>query len=91
MATFQESGLLMFGVGAAITLVPMLVAALSDIVFKISLLDLLGTITGGMTSTRDSLPPTRWWIVIFQRSYATVYPIAMVFLILFIQVIASVY
>ena len=40
----------MFGVGAAITLVPMLVAAIvGHFVFKISLLDLLGTITGGMT------------------------------------------
>ena len=40
----------MFGVGAAITLIPMLVAAIvGRLVFKISLLDLLGTITGGMT------------------------------------------
>lgn len=52
VATFQESGLLLFGVGAAITLVPMLIAAfVGRLVFKISLLDLLGTITGGMTST----------------------------------------
>ena len=52
MATFQESGLLLFGVGATITVVPMLVAVVvGRLVFKISLLDLLGTITGGMTST----------------------------------------
>ncbi|MDA6987017.1 hypothetical protein OSM86_23975, partial [Escherichia coli] len=52
MATFEESGMLLFGVGAAITLVPMLVAVLvGRLVFNISLLDLLGTITGGMTST----------------------------------------
>lgn len=44
VATFQESGLLLFGVGAAITLVPMLIAAfVGRLVFKISLLDLLGT------------------------------------------------
>ena len=80
VATFQESGLLMFGVGAAITVVPMLVAVL----------DLLGTITGGMTSTpglaaADSMVDSN----IPSVAYATVYPIAMVFLILFIQVIAS--
>ena len=86
VATFQESG-----VGAAITLVPMLVAAIvGHFVFKISLLDLLGTITGGMTSTpglaaADSMVDSN----IPSVAYATVYPIAMVFLILFIQVIAS--
>ena len=91
VATFQESGLLMFGVGAAITVVPMLVAVLvGRLVFKISLLDLLGTITGGMTSTpglaaADSMVDSN----IPSVAYATVYPIAMVFLILFIQVIAS--
>lgn len=92
VATFQESGMLMFGVGAAITIVPMLVAVLvGRWIFKISLLDLLGTITGGMTSTpglaaADSMVDSN----IPSVAYATVYPIAMVFLILFIQVIASV-
>jgi putative transport protein len=91
VATFQESGWLLFGVGAAITLVPMLVAALVGLlVFKISILDLLGTITGGMTSTpglaaADSMTDSN----IPSVAYATVYPIAMVFLILFIQIIAS--
>ena len=91
VATFQESGLLMFGVGAAITVVPMLVAVIvGRLVFKINILDLLGTITGGMTSTpglaaADSLVDSN----IPSVAYATVYPIAMVFLILFIQVISS--
>jgi putative transport protein len=91
VATFQESGLLMFGVGAAITVVPMLVAAIvGRLVFKISLVDLLGTITGGMTSTPglaavDSMVDSN----IPSVAYATVYPIAMVFLILFIQIISS--
>lgn len=90
VSTFQESGFLLFGVGAAITLVPMLLAALvGRLVFKISMLDLLGTITGGMTSTpglaaADSMTDSN----IPGVAYATVYPIAMVFLILFIQVIA---
>ena len=90
VATFQESGLLLFGVGRHYC-VPMLVAVVvGRLVFKISLLDLLGTITGGMTSTpglaaADSMVDSN----IPSVAYATVYPIAMVFLILFIQVIAS--
>ena len=81
VATFQESGLLLFGVGATITVVPMLVAVVvGRLVFKISLLDLLGTITGGMTSTpglaaADSMVDSN----IPSVAHATVYPIAMVF------------
>jgi putative transport protein len=91
VATFQESGMLMFGVGAAITVVPMLVAVLvGRLLFKISLVDLLGTITGGMTSTPglaavDSMVDSN----IPSVAYATVYPIAMVVLILCIQIISS--
>lgn len=90
VSTFQESGFMLFGVGAAITLIPMLIAAfVGKLIFKISTLDLLGTITGGMTSTpglaaADSMTDSN----IPGVAYATVYPIAMVFLILFIQVIA---
>jgi putative transport protein len=92
VATFQSSGATLFAVGAIITLVPMLIAALvGRLVFKISMLDLLGTITGGMTSTpglaaADSMVDSN----IPGVAYATVYPIAMVFLIIFIQVIAAV-
>lgn len=91
VATFQQSGWLMFGVGAAITMVPMLVAVLVGLlVFKINILDLLGTITGGMTSTpglaaADTMTDSN----IPSVAYATVYPIAMVFLILVIQIIAA--
>ena len=90
VATFQESGFLLFGLGAVITVVPMLLAALvGRFVFRISMLDLLGTITGGMTSTpglaaADSMTDSN----IPGVAYATVYPIAMVFLILLIQFIA---
>ena len=90
LETFQNSGLLLFGIGAVITLVPMIVAMFVGLfVFKISLLDLLGTITGGMTSTpglaaADSMVDSN----IPGVAYATVYPIAMVFLILFIQLIS---
>lgn len=90
VSTFLESGWTLFLVGAAITLVPMLVAVIFGyFIFKINLLDLLGTITGGMTSTpglaaADSMTDSN----IPSVAYATVYPIAMVFLIMFIQVIA---
>ena len=90
VSTFQSTGWLMFGVGAAITLVPMLVSVVvGRWVFKISLLDLLGAITGGMTSTpglaaADSMVDSN----IPGVAYATAYPIAMVFLIVSIQLIA---
>ena len=91
VSTFQESGWTLFGVGMAITMVPMLIAlGFGYWVFKINILDLIGTIAVGMTSTpglaaadsmTDSSAPS--------IAYATVYPIAMVFLILFIQLIAN--
>ena len=58
-------------------------------VFKINILDLLGTITGGMTSTPGLAAASMTDSNIPSVAYATVYPIAMVFLILIIQVIAS--
>ena len=71
----------------------MLAAALVGLlVFKIDMLDLMGTITGGMTSTpglaaADSMTDSN----IPGVAYATVYPIAMVLLIVFVQVIVSVF
>lgn len=91
VSTFQESGFLLFAVGFAITLVPMLVAGIVGYyVFKISIFDLLGTITGGMTST-PGLAAADTASRKFSPSvaYATVYPIAMVLLIVFIQIIAT--
>lgn len=91
VSTFQESGWTLFGVGVAITIIPMIVAVIFGYwVFKINILDLLGTIAGGMTSTpglaaADSMTDSSAPSV----AYATVYPIAMVFLIVFIQAIAT--
>ncbi|WP_297906719.1 aspartate:alanine exchanger family transporter [uncultured Parabacteroides sp.] len=91
VSTFQSSGLTLFGVGIAITMAPMIIAVLAGYYFfKINILDLIGTIAGGMTSTpglaaADSMTDSPAPSV----AYATVYPIAMVFLILFIQVIAN--
>lgn len=89
VSTFQESGLTLFGVGIAITMIPMIVAVLVGYyIFKINILDLVGSIAGSMTSTpglaaADSMSDSSAPSV----AYATVYPIAMVFLILFIQFI----
>ena len=91
VSIFQSSGLTLFGVGIAITMIPMIVAVLAGYYFfKINILDLVGTIAGGMTSTpglaaADSMTDSPAPSV----AYATVYPIAMVFLILFIQMIAN--
>lgn len=91
VSTFRESGLTLFGVGIAITMIPMIVAVLVGYsLFKINILDLIGSIAGGMTSTpglaaADSMTDSPAPSV----AYATVYPIAMVFLILFIQFIAN--
>lgn len=88
--TFVNSGLTLFGVGFAITLLPMIVALLVGYYgFRINILDLMGTITGGMTSTpglaaADSMTDSN----IPSVAYATVYPIAMVFLIICIQLLS---
>ena len=89
-ATFQTYGLPYFVTGAAITLLPMLFAGLlGHYLLKIPILELMGTIVGGMTSTpglatidttTDSTYPS--------VAYATVYPVAMVLLILLIQLLA---
>lgn len=91
VATFQESGWMLFGVGFAITLVPMIMAVLIGyFICKISIFDLMGTITGGMTSTPGlAAADSMTGLDIPSVAYATVYPIAMVFLIIFIQLIAA--
>jgi putative transport protein len=89
VSTFQTYGLLYLGLGAIITLLPMIIAGLFGYyVLKVNALELLGTIVGGITSTpglaaidsmTDSNAPS--------LAYATVYPIAMVLLIVLIQII----
>ena len=70
----------------------MIVATLvAHYVFKMNILYLLGALTGGMTSTPglaacDSMTKTNLPTV----AYATVYPIALVMLIVVIQIIAAI-
>lgn len=90
VSTFQEHGATLFIIGGAITIVPMIIATLlAHFVFKMNILYLLGALTGGMTSTPglaacDSMTKTNLPTV----AYATVYPIALVMLIVVIQIIA---
>lgn len=91
--TFINSGWSLFIAGLMITLVPMIIVAIvGKHLLKINILDLMGAITGGMTSTpglsaADSMTHTTAPSV----AYATVYPVAMVFLILAVQFIAIIF
>ncbi len=91
--TLKDNGLNYLVAGALITLIPMFVTViLGKYWFKINFLSLLGLITGGMTSTpglsavssvTESDAPT--------IAYATVYPIAMVSLIIFVKILVKVF
>lgn len=88
--TYNEYGIMLFVVGGLITLLPMIISALfSYFVLKLNLLELLGALTGGMTSTPGlaavtSMTPND----APQISYATIYPVAMVLLIIFVQIMS---
>lgn len=89
--TFNSYGYQLFLYGAVITLLPMIVAALAGKwLFKMNILSMLGAISGSMTSTpglaaADSMTDTNAHSI----AYATVYPVAMVLLIVVVQLITS--
>ena len=80
---------LVFSLIVAITLVPMILAVLAAHFMKsINILTLLGTITGSMTSTpglaaTDSMTDSNAPAI----AYATVYPVAMVILVICVQLL----
>jgi len=86
---FTSYGLTLFLTGVAVTLLPMIVAAIAGLrFFRINPIKLLGVITGGMTSTpglaaADDISATN----AVQVAYAAVYPFAMVLIILLVQII----
>ncbi len=92
MDTITDSGITLLAIGLAITIIPMAVAIfLNKYIFKFNLFELLGAITGGMTSTPglaacDTLTPSNTP----GRVYAAVYPIAMVVLIIFVQILVRI-
>jgi putative transport protein len=81
--TFHKYGYILFLVGAAITIIPMVVmTVVAKQIFKTNLLTLLGGLAGAMTSTPGLAaitPLTRSNAP--QIAYATAYPIAMVLLV----------
>ncbi len=87
---FQEYGVRLFFFGAAITLIPMMISAFAGKwLFKMNVLSMLGAISGSMTSTpglaaADSMSETNAHSI----AYATVYPVAMVLLIIIVQLIS---
>jgi putative transport protein len=92
METITESGVTLLLIGLTITILPMAIAlALNKFFFKFNLFELLGAITGGMTSTPglaacDTLTTSNTP----GRAYASVYPIAMVVLIIFVQILVRI-
>ncbi len=88
--TFEKYGYQLFLFGGVITLVPMILAALAGKwFFKMNLLSMLGAISGSMTSTpglaaADTMTETNAHSI----AYATVYPVAMVLLIVVVQLIS---
>ncbi len=88
--TFEKYGFELFVYGMAITIIPMIIASfIARKYFKMNLLVILGTLTGSMTSTPglaaiDNLVDSDVPAV----AYATVYPIAMVLLIIMVQILS---
>ena len=89
--TIQANGINLVLIALIITLFPMVLATLLGLyLFKINFLSILGTLVGGMTSTPglsavDSLTDSDAPSI----AYATVYPFAMVILIICAQVIGA--
>ncbi len=90
--TLQQQGLALFFSGMAVTLVPLILTLfISRKILKIRFLHILGVITGGMTSTPGlasiaSLVETPY----AASAYATVYPVALIGMILLTKVLVLV-
>ena len=89
-SVLSDNGLQLIAIGAVITILPMIVSAIiGQYFFKLNFITLLGVITGAMTSTPglaaiDSKIDSDAASV----GYATVYPIALVLMIIFSQLLA---
>ena len=88
--TFRSYGVSLFFYGFCITIIPLILTTIiARSFFKMNLLTLLGTMAGSMTSTPglatvDSMSETNAAAV----AYATVYPVAMVILIITVQLLS---
>jgi putative transport protein len=89
--TYQGYGAQLFFIGAALTIIPMVMAVvIAYFMASKNVLVLLGTIAGAMTSTPglaavDSMSDSNAPAI----AYATVYPIAMVLLVICVQILSA--
>lgn len=89
-STFQKYGIELFFYGFLITIIPLVLTSLvAQYFIKMNLLVLLGTLTGSMTSTPglatvNNMSDTDAAAI----AYVTVYPVAMVLLIVVVQVLS---
>ena len=87
----KANGTILVSVGIVLTILPMLISALIGVyVFKTNVLSVFGTLVGGMTSTPglsavDSLTESNAPSI----AYATVYPFALVIMIICAQILGS--
>lgn len=89
-SAIEQNGMILFVYGAMITLFPMIITTLAGrYFFKLNFLSILGALTGGMTSTpglsaTDSMTKSD----APQIAYASVYPFALVLIIVIIEIIS---
>lgn len=93
VAVLKEYGVLLFVLGAIITVVPMFIAfVLAKFAFRLETMNTLGSICGGMTST-----PALGTLIEVAKSdaiaaaYAATYPVALVMVVLSSQSIALIF
>jgi len=88
--TFSEYGWKLLWVGMAITIIPMVVAAMvGHFLLRVNFPTLLGVIAGSMTSTPGlAAADSRTGTDAASVAYASVYPIALVLMIIFSQLLA---
>lgn len=90
--TIVSYGWMLFLFGLLITVIPLLVGViLNKYFFKLNFFELIGTLSGGMTSTPglaacDSITSSN----LPGKAYAAVYPIAMVVLIICVQILVRI-
>ncbi|NTW24590.1 MAG: transporter [Lentimicrobium sp.] len=87
--TFSEYGASLLLAGAAITLIPLIIAFITGrYLLKMNFLTLMGVITGGMTSTPGlAAINSQSDSGIAQVAYAAVYPLALVLMIVFSNIL----